>query len=136
MKLYIGGRAQGKLAYCESCQKDKNYVVFEASELPAECSADDLARAAGREGRVIINHLHEWVRTCVGNKIDPRDVFASWNSIYPSLELICDEVGNGIVPTDPFEREWREAVGRLLIAAAREAESVVRVVCGLPQKIK
>ena len=46
------------------------------------------------------------------------------------------EVGCGVVPVDPQDRAWREAVGRLGCELARRATSVVRIVCGVPQVIK
>ena len=50
--------------------------------------------------------------------------------------VICQEVGAGLVPVDAGERARREAVGRLCIALAREADRVVRVVCGVGMVIK
>lgn len=50
--------------------------------------------------------------------------------------VICDEIGCGLVPMDPGERARREQVGRLCIALAKEAEAVVRVVCGVGTVIK
>ena len=50
--------------------------------------------------------------------------------------VIASEVGGGIVPIDPGERRAREAAGRLSCLLARRAETVVRVVCGLPQVLK
>ena len=50
--------------------------------------------------------------------------------------VICNEIGCGIVPVVPEEREKREQVGRLLISLAGKAESVYRVYCGIGQKIK
>lgn len=50
--------------------------------------------------------------------------------------VIAAEVGGGIVPLDPEERRGREAAGRLACLLARRAETVVRVVCGLPQVLK
>ena len=37
---------------------------------------------------------------------------------------------------DAFERAYRELTGRMLIAIAQQAEEVVRVICGMGQKIK
>ena len=37
---------------------------------------------------------------------------------------------------DTFEREYREQTGRILIELAKEAEEVIRVICGIGQKIK
>lgn len=50
--------------------------------------------------------------------------------------VICDEVGCGVVPIDPADRAWREAVGRLCCLLAERADVVVRVCCGIPQAIK
>ncbi len=50
--------------------------------------------------------------------------------------VIASETGGGIVPIDPAERKAREAAGRLSCLLARRAETVVRVVCGLPQVLK
>ena len=50
--------------------------------------------------------------------------------------VTCDEVGCGVVPLDPEEERYREAVGRLCCALAAEADAVVRVIAGVPQYIK
>lgn len=50
--------------------------------------------------------------------------------------VIASEIGGGVVPVDPAEREAREAAGRLACLLAARAETVVRVVCGLPQALK
>ena len=61
----------------------------------------------------------------------------------PSLETLlgrevvaCREVGCGVVPMDRGDRDWREAVGRLCCALAREAEAVYRLQCGLAMRLK
>ena len=46
--------------------------------------------------------------------------------------VIANEVGGGIVPTDPK----REAAGRLSCLLAERADTVIRVCCGLPQVLK
>lgn len=50
--------------------------------------------------------------------------------------VIASELGGGVVPIDPAERSAREAAGRLACLLARRADTVVRVVCGLPQVLK
>ena len=55
---------------------------------------------------------------------------------HPDTVIICDEVGNGIVPLDSFEREYRERLGWLLCEIAAKAERVERIVCGIGQRIK
>ena len=54
----------------------------------------------------------------------------------PQGVLICDEVGSGVVPTDPEDRAWREAVGRICCELAPHAEAVYRVTCGLGMRLK
>ena len=54
----------------------------------------------------------------------------------PDCILISDEIGNGIVPIDAFERQYREKTGRILIEAAKKADKVVRVICGVRQILK
>ena len=58
------------------------------------------------------------------------DQLAAWQIV------IATEVGCGVVPIDPAERERREAAGRLSCLLAERAETVVRVCCGLPQLLK
>ena len=50
--------------------------------------------------------------------------------------VIASELGGGVVPADPAERAAREAAGRLSCLLAQRANTVVRVVCGLPQVLK
>lgn len=50
--------------------------------------------------------------------------------------VVCCEVGCGVVPISGAERRWRDEVGRACNRLAAEAETVVRMVCGIPQVIK
>ena len=50
--------------------------------------------------------------------------------------VIATEVGGGVVPVDPTERENRERAGRLSCLLAERADTVIRVQCGLPQVLK
>jgi len=50
--------------------------------------------------------------------------------------VIATEVGCGVIPVDPAEREKREQAGRLACLLAARAETVIRVSCGLPQLLK
>ena len=46
------------------------------------------------------------------------------------------EVGAGVIPLSAAEREWREKAGRLACLLASRADIVVRMVCGVPIRIK
>ncbi len=50
--------------------------------------------------------------------------------------VVACEMGGGVVPVDPEERRTREAAGRLACLLAQRADTVVRLVCGLPQILK
>ncbi len=46
------------------------------------------------------------------------------------------ELGGGIVPLDPDERDARERAGRLACLLAARADTVIRVFCGIPKVLK
>ena len=50
--------------------------------------------------------------------------------------LICDDISCGVVPLEAETRAWREACGRMLNALSRRADTVTRIFCGLPQRLK
>ena len=50
--------------------------------------------------------------------------------------VIATEIGGGVVPIDPAQRQAREAAGRLAVLLAARADIVVRVCCGPPQFLK
>ena len=61
---------------------------------------------------------------------------ADWEDLLKKEVVICNEVGCGLVPVDPAERERRERTGRLCIELAKRADRVIRVVCGVGTAIK
>lgn len=50
--------------------------------------------------------------------------------------VTANEVGCGVVPIDPEQRQFRERAGRLSCLLAQRADTVIRVCCGLPQVLK
>ena len=50
--------------------------------------------------------------------------------------VICNEVGSGVIPIAREERLAREETGRMCTLLAKEADTVVRMVCGIPQVLK
>lgn len=130
MKLIIGGTAQGKLEYTLLKYNLQKNMVWDGS-LPKE--ENDIER---KESPIVINHFHQWVRSRMINGGNPEDEIKSFLDYNEDCIIICDEIGNGIVPIDPFEREYRERVGRILVQIAKRAEEVERIICGIGQKIK
>ena len=50
--------------------------------------------------------------------------------------VTASELGGGVVPVDPREREARERAGRLACLLAARADTVIRVFCGIPKVLK
>lgn len=50
--------------------------------------------------------------------------------------VIVNEVGSGLVPMEAEAREAREALGRLSVQLAKQADEVYRVVAGLTKQLK
>lgn len=129
MKLVIGGYAQGKLQYVIN-----NYFI--ETELVWDGELPKVQKDAIQKGVIVLNHFHQWVKNCLVEGIVPEEKIWRFLEQYPNCIIISDEVGNGIVPVDVFERAYRERTGRLLVELAEKAEEVVRVLCGIGQKIK
>ncbi len=132
MKLIVGGYSQGKLAFVLERYAEANYKIWDGM-LPDEKQIRE-QKAEGKT--IIINHFHCWVRERILQKENPEKEIADFTNKNKDTIIISDEIGNGIVPIDAFEREYRERTGRILIQLAGEADEVVRVICGIGQRIK
>ena len=130
MELWLGGRAQGKLSL--ALQKYPQAQVIDEGKLDDGFSV--------RPGEMLIwNHLHYFVKEWLACGKEPEEIWEKVSGVinyHPRLLILCDEIGNGIVPMEKEERAWREETGRLLCRIAAEAESVERVFCGIPTLIK
>lgn len=122
MKLIIGGVGSGKLEYAANL----------AGIRPEE-AALDFDRAKGAK---VFFGLHRCVREAMEAGEDPDLLVGDLVAANPQIIVVSDEIGCGIVPIDPFERRWREKVGRICCRLAEKADTVVRMDCGCPQVIK
>lgn len=127
MKLVIGGTVQGKLEYVLLKYDVQKNMVWDGV-LPNDRKLN--------KNIVVINHFHQWVKSRMVSGGCPEDEIMSFLDCNEDCIIICDEIGNGIVPIDPFEREYRERTGRILVQLAMRAEEVERIICGIGQKIK
>ena len=140
MQLLIGGRAQGKIdiamnryPLAEVLDEKELYHVIKIymhKEQP---------ESKQESGAVIWNHLHLAMKMLLENGEEPEKIWegiSSYIDLHPDSVIVCDEIGNGIVPIEREERRWREETGRLLCKIAKRAECVERVLCGLPERIK
>ena len=153
MELYIGGFAQGKLEYVQNkkaeeaisiamvidCAQSDYQKTLQSIDNKIKNENADVNNIANVNDIVIINHLHMWVKDLLREGMEESEVqstILSWVATHPNTILICDELGNGIVPLVKMERIWREQTGRLMIELAKQAERVERILCGLGQRLK
>ena len=140
MELYIGGFAQGKLEYVK-CRYNENQKTEKLFVKVIDC-VDSHYKKMLLETEcdvLILNHLHLWVRDLLDEGMEEEKIqttILSWIKSNPDAIVICDELGNGIVPIKKQERIWREQTGRLMIELAKQAERVERILCGLGQQLK
>lgn len=134
MKLVIGGYAQGKLCYVmQHFSIEKGNVVDMADEKKL---LDRNIEKKDDEAPIILYHFHIWIKNELAEGNHPEVKLEELMRQFPDCIIVSDEIGNGIVPMDAFDREYRDRLGRILISLAKEADEVVRVICGIGQKIK
>jgi adenosyl cobinamide kinase/adenosyl cobinamide phosphate guanylyltransferase len=113
MVLILGGFGAGKKSYARSLgYTDARMNADPASDAP------------------VLVALEETVRS------DPESAEALLPLLRRKQLVLCCEVGSGVVPMEKRDRAYREAVGRLCAALAKEADAVVRVVAGIPMLLK
>ena len=92
--------------------------------------------AAPLRSSVSVRKFHRYLerRMAAGESVaDLAEILYQKN---PELVIVTDEIGCGIVPMDPFQREVREQTGRVCTALAGKARRVHRVICGIGTVIK
>lgn len=119
MHLIIGGAWQGKRKYAM-----QQFGL--AEEEIYNCTADGVLDLNKR----CFDHYEQHLRFCSDNETEPYLGFAA-DSV-----VICQDIFCGVVSVDPRERAWRELSGQTVTALAAKADSVTRIFCGLPMKLK
>lgn len=122
MRLIIGGAGQGKRDYAKRTYglTDSDFARSFSEATSAQC----------------LYGLETIIKEVLSRQNDPFQQIMSLIERNPSLIVICDEVGCGVVPIDRGERLWRETVGRTCCRLAERAESVERIFCGISMKLK
>ena len=125
MEVYIGGRAQGKLAFVREKYPQKTKIADGKYAAQEECLRaeiiDHFHLYLGRFGAAAAAALRSAERICREN---------------PEVIIVCDEIGCGIVPLEKSDRDYRENVGRIMCRVVERAEHVERLICGIPQRLK
>ena len=124
MEFYIGGYAQGKLDYVLQIHEGEKLKVVER----------EVKDSSGE--RIVWNHFHLWVKEMVEKGENPQQRVMDFIEKNKDCIIICDEVGNGIVPVQQSERTYRACLGRIQTQIAAKAERVDRILCGIGQRLK
>lgn len=164
MKLVIGGAYQGKFAYakeaygiadgwidgrscalkaiwtCSGIYYFHEYVRRMMTDAESEAGMESFA---GEKNQTDFE-AHEKgtgnrpakAFTAVSIEADAAAFIRKLYEKNPSVVIISNELGCGVVPVERFDRMWRELVGRMCVCAAGYSDEVVRVVCGLGMKLK
>lgn len=124
MNLIIGGAYQGKTAYAIG-----KYGF----------AADDFFVCDGTHidfTKPCITHLERFTLACVREGVDCVDYLESFKPLWQSTTFLCGDLSCGIVPMEAENRAWRNETGRLCSYLSRNAQRVVRIFCGLEQRLK
>lgn len=127
MVLITGGANHGKQNYAK-----EKYTAVEFID-GAVCAEETILNCGG------MFHFHKYIenRMREGKKLeDLLEMVEKIQKQNPDLILVTDEIGYGIVPVDPFFREYREVHGRVCTKIASYAKEVHRVMCGIGTVIK
>ena len=124
MKLIIGGAFQGKKDFAKSLCPGITFIDG------ARCGARDVFSCEG------IFHFHEYIRNRLKEGMDCQKLGEALAEKNPSLIVVTNELGCGVVPVDAFDREYRERTGRVCTVLAAASDEVYRVICGVGLKIK
>ncbi len=125
MNLIIGGAYQGKSGYAREHWGLADGDVF----------------TCGDSGEIdwsapCIDAIENLTLRCVREKVDSVELFREHRDSWRGSVLICADISGGVVPVDALERAWREETGRLCAWLAGEAETVTRLFCGIPGRLK
>ncbi len=136
MILVLGGCYQGKTEFVRKNFAISEEEIFFVPDTRQEAENPENEKKTGKPGKVrVINGYHRLVHKQLLSGEDPVKKLRELLKENPDLILISDEIGMGIVPMDRFERDYREAVGKVLCAAAKEAKEVYRVMAGIGEEL-
>ena len=120
MILIIGGAYQGKLDYAR-----ETYGLTDADIFTCTDGNIDFSRRC-------INRIEE----SVWANPDALQYFREHRTEWENSILICQDISGGVVPMGKENRAWRQNTGRLCQYLAKEADQVIRIFCGLEQRLK
>lgn len=130
MILIIGGAYQGKLDYAKEKYGLTDEDIFDCKVNDHSIWPELNMKAKG------INHFERFVLACVKEGIEAREYLMANKDALAGKIILADDISQGVVPMDKTERAWREETGRCLVWLGKQADTVTRIFCGIPQTIK
>ena len=124
MKLIIGGMYQGKLDYALNKYNLGIKDVY-------KCKDDTIDY-----NKKVIYKFNLYIYYLIKEGLDPVDEVLNNLEKFKDKIIISDEISSGVVPMDKMDRLYRDKVGVILNRLASESDSVVRIFCGLEEKLK
>ena len=125
MKLVVGGAFQGKFNFV-----NKQFPDVKEWLDGYTCSRSEIFACKG------MVHFHDFIKRELKEGRSTEGLAEEIIEKNPDIIIVSNELGYGVVPVDPFDRKYREAVGRVCEILAAFSEEVYRVVCGIGTAIK
>lgn len=138
MQLVIGGYYQGKLAFAKErfSLREEDVFIFDEYLTEADPDTNDDSLFEKMFSYPCIYGVENYVKRCVIRGMDPVRILKENREKWKDSVMICTDIFCGVVQIDPVMRAWREQTGHVCAYLASEADSVTRMFCGLPQKLK
>ncbi|MEW6347418.1 MAG: bifunctional adenosylcobinamide kinase/adenosylcobinamide-phosphate guanylyltransferase [Thermodesulfobacteriota bacterium] len=128
-------------------QEKRHATQWETVEEPVHVAS--VIREAGRFRVLLVDCLTLWINNLMfeaqqeGKELSEEDAVVICRDLREACALftgtvffVTNEVGMGIVPSDPITRKYRDLVGRCNQIIAQAADKVILVVCGIPMVVK
>lgn len=123
----VGGAFEGKEAYAKAMYPDAR--VISDYHLKVKKQLQD-----GKDPMEEVQKLLQSIKKTGAPGKEEKEKCTSAGR--QDVVLISDEIGCGVIPLDAGDRKWREYNGRVNCCIASEADQVIRIIAGMPQRLK
>ena len=131
MKLILAGKYQFGEEFAW-----KHFGPGRTMSLTALLDNNFASEVLHRDNIKFVNNMSEFVEDCLSFKKDPLSLLELLIQINPDVIIITDEIGNGLIPLDRKDRNFRELVGNINKFLASISSEVYKVSCGIGVQLK